>query len=91
MPVDIAELEQRARGVLTPEIYDYYAGGSGSERTLHASVSAWQQHWLMPRVLRDVSTVDTSVRLPGLPETTAATPIAVAPTGSRPSRIPKAK
>jgi 4-hydroxymandelate oxidase len=79
--VDITELEQRARGLLTPEVYDYYAGGSGSEQTLRASVSAWQQHWLMPRVLRDVSTVDTSVRLPGLPETAAATPIAVAPTG----------
>jgi 4-hydroxymandelate oxidase len=79
--VDIAELEQRARRLLTPEIYDYYAGGSGSEQTLRASVSAWQQHWLMPRVLRDVSTIDTSVRLPGLPETAAATPIAVAPAG----------
>jgi 4-hydroxymandelate oxidase len=79
--VDIAELERRARRLLTPEVYDYYAGGSGRERTLRASVSAWQQHWLMPRVLRDVSAVDTSVRLPGLPETAAATPIAVAPTG----------
>jgi 4-hydroxymandelate oxidase len=79
--VDIAELEQRARRLLTPEVYDYYAGGSGSEQTLGASVSAWQEHWLMPRVLRDVSTIDTSVRLPGLPETAAATPIAVAPTG----------
>jgi len=81
VPVDIAELEQRARGLLTPEVYDYYAGGSGSEQTLRASVSAWQQHWLTPRVLRDVSTIDTSVHLPGLPETAAATPIAVAPTG----------
>jgi 4-hydroxymandelate oxidase len=79
--VDIAELERRARRLLTPEVYDYYAGGSGRERTLRASVSAWRQHWLMPRVLRDVSTVDTGVRLPGLPETAAATPIAVAPTG----------
>jgi len=79
--VDIAELEQRARRLLTPEVYDYYAGGSGSEQTLRASVSAWQQHWLMPRVLRDVSAIDTSVRLPGLPETAAGTPIAVAPTG----------
>jgi 4-hydroxymandelate oxidase len=79
--VDIAELEERARRLLTPEVYDYYAGGSGSEQTLRASVSAWQQHWLMPRVLRDVSTVDTSARLPGLPETVARTPIAVAPTG----------
>ncbi len=81
MAVNIAELERQARRLLTPEVYDYYAGGSGSERTLRASAHAWQQHWLMPRVLRDVSAVDTSVRLPGLPETVARTPIAVAPTG----------
>ena len=37
MPVNIAELERRARRVLTPEVYDYYAGGSGSERTLQTS------------------------------------------------------
>jgi 4-hydroxymandelate oxidase len=79
--VNTDELERRARRLLTPEIYDYYAGGSGSERTLRASAHAWQQHWLMPRVLRDVSAVDTSVRLPGQPETLARTPIAVAPVG----------
>jgi 4-hydroxymandelate oxidase len=79
--VDIAELERRARRLLTPEVYDYYAGGSGSEQTLRASVSAWRQHWLLPRVLRDVSATDTSVHLPGLPGTAAGTPIAVAPTG----------
>ena len=81
MAVDLAELEERARRLLTPDVYDYYAGGSGSEQTLRANVSAWQRHWLMPRVLRDVSTIDTSVCLPGLPETAPATPIAVAPTG----------
>jgi 4-hydroxymandelate oxidase len=79
--VNIAELERRARRLLPPAVYDYYAGGSGRERTLRASAHAWQQHWLMPRVLRDVSAVDTSVRLPGLPETLARTPVAVAPTG----------
>jgi 4-hydroxymandelate oxidase len=79
--VDLAELEEQARRLLTPDVYDYYAGGSGSEQTLRANVSAWQRHWLMPRVLRDVSTIDTSVCLPGLPETAPATPIAVAPTG----------
>jgi 4-hydroxymandelate oxidase len=81
VPVNIAELERRARRLLSPEVYDYYAGGSGSERTLRASVHAWQQHWLMPRALRDVSAVDTSLRLPGVPETIAATPVAVAPSG----------
>jgi len=81
VPVNIAELERRARRLLTPEVYAYYAGGSGGERTLRASVRAWRQHWLVPRVLRDVSAVDTSLRLPGVPETIAATPVAVAPTG----------
>jgi len=79
--VNIAELERRARRLLAPEVYDYYAGGSGSERTLRAAERAWQQHWLMPRVLRDVAEVDTCVRLPGVPETVARTPVAVAPTG----------
>jgi 4-hydroxymandelate oxidase len=81
VPVNIAELERRARRLLTPEVYDYYAGGAGRERTLRANVGAWRQYWLLPRVFRDVSAVDTSVRLPGLPEVTAATPVAIAPTG----------
>ena len=81
MPVNIPELERRARRLLTPEVYDYYAGGVGREQTRRANVRAWRQCWLLPRVLRDVSVVDTSARLPGSPETVAATPVAVAPTG----------
>jgi 4-hydroxymandelate oxidase len=77
--VDIAELERRARGLLPPEIYDYYAGGSGREKTLRANRRAWRRHWLQPRVLHDVSAVDTSVRLPG--DTELRTPVAVAPVG----------
>ena len=65
MPVNIAELERRARRLLTPEVYDYYAGGVGREQTLRANARAWRQYWPLPRVLRDVSTVNTSVRLPG--------------------------
>jgi 4-hydroxymandelate oxidase len=78
--VNIAELERRARYLLPPRVYDYYAGGSGRERTLRASTRAWRQYWLAPRILRDVSAVDTSISLLGEPPTTAATPIAVAPT-----------
>jgi 4-hydroxymandelate oxidase len=81
VPVDIADLERRARARLAPEVYDYYAGGSGRERTLRASARAWQQYWLAPRVLRDVAAVDTGVRLPGRPLTVLRTPVAVAPTG----------
>ena len=75
---DAAELERRARKQLTPQVYDYYAGGAGRERTLRASEKAWRQVGLAARVLRDVSVVDTSARLLG---TEVATPLAVAPTG----------
>ncbi|HEY7429287.1 MAG TPA: alpha-hydroxy acid oxidase [Streptosporangiaceae bacterium] len=86
MRTDVAELERRARGLLSREVYDYYAGGSGHEETLRANAAAWRHCQLLPRALRDVSVVDTSVRLPelrlpGQPETELATPIGVAPTG----------
>ena len=80
MAVDIAGLERRARDLLASGAYDYFASGAGQERTLQASVRAWQRYWLAPRVLRDVSSVDTSVRLPGQPPARLRTPVAVAPT-----------
>jgi len=77
MVPDAAALQRRARQLLPAEVYDYYAGGSGRERTLRANVKAWRQVWLAPRVLRDVSATDTAVRLLGA---AFATPVAVAPT-----------
>ena len=75
---DVADLQRRARKLLPPEVYDYYAGGSGSERTLRANQKAWRRVWLAPRVLRDVSAVSTAASLLGTP---VATPVGVAPTG----------
>jgi 4-hydroxymandelate oxidase len=75
---DAAELQRRARKLLARSVYDYYAGGSGRERTLRANEKAWRQVWLAPRVLRDVSAVDTATRLLG---TDVATPLCVAPSG----------
>jgi 4-hydroxymandelate oxidase len=75
---DAAELQRRARKLLPSHLYDYYAGGSGRERTLRANEKAWRQVWMAPRVLREVSAVDTSTRLLG---TEFATPLCVAPTG----------
>lgn len=45
---------------------------------MRASEKAWRQVWLAPRVLRDVSSVDTSAQILG---TGFATPLAVAPAG----------
>ncbi|HEX9355976.1 MAG TPA: hypothetical protein VF933_19405 [Streptosporangiaceae bacterium] len=37
---DVSELERQARELLRPEVYEYYAGGSGGEVTLRAHVMA---------------------------------------------------
>ena len=78
MTPDCAALQRRARKLLPRDVYDYYAGGSGRERTRRANEKAWRQIWLAPRVLRDVSAIDTTARLLG---TEVATPLGVAPTG----------
>jgi 4-hydroxymandelate oxidase len=76
---DAAELELRARALLRPEVYDYYAGGSGREATLRANEKAWRRVWLRPRIFRDVSVVDTAVELPSAGADRLRTPLAVAP------------
>jgi 4-hydroxymandelate oxidase len=74
---DTAELERRARELLPLPVYEFFACGSGSERTLRANQDAWHEVWLAPRVFRDVSAVDTSISLLGAE---MATPLCVAPT-----------
>ncbi len=80
MTPDVSELERQARGLLSPEVYDFYAGGAGRETTLRANTEAWRQVQFLPRVLRDVSAVDTSVRLASPLDLRLRTPVAVAPT-----------
>ncbi|HLM42800.1 MAG TPA: alpha-hydroxy acid oxidase, partial [Myxococcaceae bacterium] len=72
-----AVLEERARALLPQPVFDYYAGGAGDEDTLAANASAWSAVRLRPRVLRDVSHVDTSTTVLG---TRVAAPVLVAPT-----------
>jgi len=78
--VNVSELERRARELLRPEVYEYYAGGSGGEVTLRANDEAWRQVRFLPRVLRDVSAVRTRVTLGHPLNLELRTPIAVAPT-----------
>jgi 4-hydroxymandelate oxidase len=75
---DVAELQRRARQILPRHLYDYYAGGSGRERSLRAAEKSWRQVWFAPRVLRDVSAVDPATRLLGTP---VATALCAAPVG----------
>jgi len=73
------EFEAAARERLEPSVYDYFAGGSDDQFSLKDNQSAWQRIRLRPRVLRDVSTIDTATTLLGSP---VAAPIGIAPTAA---------
>ncbi|MEU7019305.1 alpha-hydroxy acid oxidase [Streptomyces sp. NPDC046203] len=75
-PLTLADVEDRARAVLAPEVYDFVAGGSGAESTLDANRAAFDRCHLVPRVLSGVGTADTTTTLLGVP---ASLPVVVAP------------
>ena len=61
----LRSLEAKARGRLQEAYADYYAGGAGDEQTLAENAAAWRKLWIRPRVMVDVSTVDTTCTLLG--------------------------
>lgn len=75
-PINLHEYEIAARKRVEPDIWDYYAGGAEDETTLHGNRAAWEQWWLRPRMLVDVTEVDTSATVLGQP---VRMPILVAP------------
>jgi 4-hydroxymandelate oxidase len=76
-PRNVAQYETAARALLSPAIYDYYAGGAEDELTLRWNEAAFRQFALRPRVLVDVSRIDPSVELLG---DRLAFPVLLAPT-----------
>src|SRR5207253_10677336 len=54
-PVNVFELEAIARERLSPEAWDYYAGGAHDEVTLRGNRGAYDRLSLAYRVLVDVS------------------------------------
>jgi 4-hydroxymandelate oxidase len=75
-PARLADVEAAAAEVLPADVRDFVAGGSGDELTLRANRTAWDSWFVVPRVLRDVSSCATGTTLLGAP---AAMPVAVAP------------
>jgi 4-hydroxymandelate oxidase len=61
----LADFEPLARKKLTPMAYEYIAGGAGDEVTMRANIEAFDAIRLMPRILTDVSRVDTCTELFG--------------------------
>jgi 4-hydroxymandelate oxidase len=75
---DFDELESRAREILTPGAFAFAAGGADDEITLADNIAGWRRLRLRPRMLRDVTAIDTSVSVLGA---RIAAPLLVAPTG----------
>jgi 4-hydroxymandelate oxidase len=76
-PLTVDEYEALARERLERSAYDYYAGGAGEERTLAANREAFNAIPLRPRVLMDVSAIDTRTTVLGQP---IEQPVMLAPT-----------
>ena len=66
-PLTLDEYESLARERMERSAYDYYAGGAGDERTLAANRAAFDSIPLRPRVLVDVSRIDTRTTVLGQP------------------------
>ena len=78
VPVSYEKLEAAARKAMSAEGFAYVAGGAGREETMHANREAFERWRIVPRMLRDVSRRDTSVRLfGGLPSPVVLCPIGV--------------
>jgi isopentenyl diphosphate isomerase/L-lactate dehydrogenase-like FMN-dependent dehydrogenase len=65
VPTAARALQRRARLALSAVAYAYIAGGAGGEATQRANRAAFDRWAVVPRVLRDVSSRDTSVELFG--------------------------
>ena len=86
-PVNIHEFEAAAKRKMHKLAYDFIAGGVEDELTLRANRAAYERVVLVPRFLRDVSNVSTSVELLGMK---LDSPIIVAPTGGKNLVMPRA-
>lgn len=74
----VDDLRRIARRRLPRGVFDYIDGGAEDELTLRANTRAYRELTFSPRVLRDVSEVDTSSTLLGKP---LPFPLVLAPTG----------
>ena len=75
---DFDALEEKARAKLSSAAYAFAAAGADDEITLADNIAAWRRLRLRPRMLNDITTIDTSVSVLGA---RLETPIMVAPFG----------
>ncbi|KAL5339549.1 FMN-dependent dehydrogenase [Aspergillus crustosus] len=61
--LSIADLEEAASRVLPESTTDFYNAGATGQVTVRENTTAYRKYRLLPRVLRDVSRVDTTIIL----------------------------
>ena len=76
--VSVADMRRIARRRVPRGVFDYVDGGAEDERTLRANSDAFGGITFRPRILRDVSAVDTTTTLLGAP---LPLPLVFSPTG----------
>ncbi len=74
----VEDLRSAARRRLPRGVFDYIDGAAEDERTARRNVAAFEAMEFRPRILRDVSRIDTSTTLLGR---SLAFPLVLAPTG----------
>jgi L-lactate dehydrogenase (cytochrome) len=75
---NVDDLRRLAKRRLPAGVFDYIDGGAEDEVAMRANRDAFARYEFCPRVLRDVSSIDTSVTLLGKP---LPFPLVLAPTG----------
>lgn len=75
---NIDDLRLIAKRRLPGGIFDYIDGGAEDEVSLHRNRDAYQRYEFVPRILRDVSNIDTSTTFLGR---TLPSPLIFSPTG----------
>jgi (S)-mandelate dehydrogenase len=76
--VNIEDLRVMAKRRLPRAIFDFFDGGAEDEVTLRENRAAFERVRLLPKVLVDVSKIETGIELFGKP---SSLPLAIAPTG----------
>jgi L-lactate dehydrogenase (cytochrome) len=76
--VSVEDMRRIARRRLPRGVFDYIDGGAEDERAMARNVDAFSGYQFEPRVLQDVSNLDTSTTLLGR---SLSMPVIIAPTG----------
>jgi 4-hydroxymandelate oxidase len=87
-PLNLFDYEALAQPRMHPAVWDYIAAGAADEITVAENRRAFDRLTIRPRMLVDVSRIDTTTTVLGAP---VASPIMIAPSGRHGALLPEAE